>query len=859
MAETALPQQPASELKPERSPLRPWVRVARYITIRTIVLFLLLTVGVYVAVVVANLGGYVDEIYRDRISNAVMGAARGMGTMPAAEREAALEQLEAQLTEAYGLNQPFLLRCVRWLYAGLTLDLITPAIRAAFPNTLLLVSTSYLLLFFVATSLALYLSRRYGSLLDRLVTALSPLSAAPSWVHGIILVAIFAVELHVLPFNGMFDSYPPASPIAYVFVILRHMVLPVTAILLSALFQCVYAWRTFFLIHSSEDYVELARAKGLPDRMLERRYILRPALPYFVTSFALLLVSFWQESIALEYFFSWPGIGRLYIRSTMTYTYSSENIVGILTVFAYVLAITVFVLDIAYALLDPRVRIGGEGIVRPSVRRERGWRHRFDQAAVLRSHPVLPSTTTDKGSSRMAAPVGRRPRGDHWLIRSLREIVRFPSAMLGITMILALVGVSIYTVIALPYDQAVQLWKSSAWRLNPRGAQPAWVNWFRRDKLPETFILSTEHGTASKETARITDEMSVITVSAPLDYTYGDFPQDIMISMTARYDEKLPLAHLYWETPDGRQISLGAMQLTSAQTVVLSQDDRLARKLNRTAIQELFLDPTAPSPVPLQGHYRLLVKTYVFEPDSDIELQAVIYGKVFGLAGTDINRRDLMIAMLWGMPVALGLGLLGAVSSTLIAITVAAVGVWFGGWVDRIIQWVSEVNMLLPVLPLAIMVYFRYTKDIWAILAVIIILSSFGRALKNLRAALLQVRELPYIQAAQSYGAGNLRIILRYLIPRVIPVLVPQLVIMIPGFVFLEATLAIVGVSDLNLPTWGKVIYDALTSGAVQDHYYLVLEPIALLMLTGLAFAMLGYSLDRVFNPRLRSMRVGRE
>jgi peptide/nickel transport system permease protein len=190
---------------------------------------------------------------------------------------------------------------------------------------------------------------------------------------------------------------------------------------------------------------------------------------------------------------------------------------------------------------------------------------------------------------------------------------------------------------------------------------------------------------------------------------------------------------------------------------------------------------------------------------------------------------------------------------------VAAVGVWFGGRVDRVIQWLSEVNMLLPILPLAIMVYFTSTKSIWAILAVIVVLSSFGRSLKNLRAALLQVREQPYVEAAQSYGAGNARIILRYLVPRVIPVLVPQLVIMIPGFVFLEATLAIVGVRDLYLPTWGKTIHDALMSGVLHSHYYWVLEPIALLMLTGLAFAMLGYSLDRVFNPRLRSMRVGRE
>jgi peptide/nickel transport system permease protein len=660
----------------------------------------------------------------------------------------------------------------------------------------------------------------------------------------------------------MYDALPPEIIGEYIFVVLKHMVLPVAAILLSVFFQCVYAWRTFFLIHSSEDYVELAKAKGLPERMLERRYILRPALPYFVTSFTLLLVSFWQESIALEYFFDWPGIGQLYIRSMQGHSYDVNNIVGILVVFAYVLALTVFVLDILYAVLDPRVRLGGNGIVaRVAGRKRRGWRFWASRSSESVSRHVPPRATKGEKRADVASVVTRRQvRRRTGLVEALREVARYPSAIVGLLIILALVGVSIYTVVALPYEETVERWVTGPWRQNPRGVLPVWANWFRRDKLPETMILGSEQGTATKEYAVITDEMSVITISMPIDYAYGAFPQDMLISITAAYDEKLPLAYLYWDTPDGREIALTNIQLISDQTYVVGQDEVLQRQLDTEHLMEgLFADPTAQALEPLQGDYTLRIKTFVFEPDSDVDAQMVLYGQVFGWAGTDIQRRDLMVPLLWGTPVALGLGLLGAVCSTLIAMFVAAVGVWFGGWVDRLIQWLSEVNMLLPILPLAIMVYFTYTKNIWAILAVIVVLSSFGRALKNLRAALLQVREQPYVEAAQSYGAGNARIILRYLVPRVIPVLVPQLVIMVPGFVFLEATLAIVGVRDLYLPTWGKTIHDALTSGVLQTHYYWVLEPIALLLLTGLAFAMLGYSLDRVFNPRLRSMRIGRE
>jgi peptide/nickel transport system permease protein len=92
------------------------------------------------------------------------------------------------------------------------------------------------------------------------------------------------------------------------------------------------------------------------------------------------------------------------------------------------------------------------------------------------------------------------------------------------------------------------------------------------------------------------------------------------------------------------------------------------------------------------------------------------------------------------------------------------------------------------------------------------------------------------------------------MIPRILPILLPQLVIMVPGFVFYEATLAYLGLSDPHLPTWGKVVHDALTNGAYLGHYYWILEPIGLLLVTGLSFALFGFALDRIINPRLREI-----
>jgi len=85
--------------------------------------------------------------------------------------------------------------------------------------------------------------------------------------------------------------------------------------------------------------------------------------------------------------------------------------------------------------------------------------------------------------------------------------------------------------------------------------------------------------------------------------------------------------------------------------------------------------------------------------------------------------------------------------------------------------------------------------------------------------------------------------------------LIPGLVSSVPTYVFLEASLAVLGLGDPVLPTWGKIIDDAWVNGALyKGYYYWILEPAALLMVTGLAFALLGFALDRVFNPRLRGM-----
>lgn len=448
------------------------------------------------------------------------------------------------------------------------------------------------------------------------------------------------------------------------------------------------------------------------------------------------------------------------------------------------------------------------------------------------------------------------------LRKAWRDLAQYPSAVAGLAIIAALVGLSLYTLITIPYAEAIRLWRGGedVWYENPKNAQPVWTNWLPGPDQPETRVLKSADGTAVK-TSRVVSGTTDIAITFAFDYTADGFPQELAVYFTSRFAAKQPYVSLTWHTPDGRAIRLGDFSIRPSQTYRLSQDEKLTRRLHGLPAERgLFAAPAEAGAeraalTPLTGRYELRVSGLTFEADSDLDAEFVLYGQVHGLAGTDHRRRDLMVALLWGTPIALAFGLLAALGTTVITVIIAAVGAWFGGWVDGLIQRLTEVNLILPFLPILIMVGTLYNRSLWLMLGVSILLSIFGGAIKGYRAIFLQVKEAPYLEAARAYGAGSGRIIFLYLIPRIVPILIPQLVSVIPTFVFLEASLAVLGLGDPVLPTWGKLIDDARANGALfQGQYYWVLEPSALLMLTGLAFAMVGFALDRVFNPKLRGL-----
>jgi peptide/nickel transport system permease protein len=348
------------------------VKIIQFTAKRLFWLFFTVVMGTYLAILIANGGGKMDVVRKTqcleesmlRCSNDAIHNHR-----TPEERQLCTDAQVAQCHVRLGLDQPFIERSFYHLLTALTLDLgraeklhsdsgskqVRNILIERLPSTLLLSGTASLLLFFISIQAALYLSRHYDSFLDKTVVALAPTSIAPAWLYGIFLLLIFAGQFSILPWGGMVDNPPPLGWLAYSISIATHLLLPIAAIISASIFFSIYAWRTFFLIYSSEDYVEMAKAKGLPNSLIQQRYILRPALPPIITDFSFMLISLWEGSMVLETVFNWPGLGRLLFQAIGNV--DIPVIIGTVVIYGYLLAFTTFFLDIVYAMVDPRVRI----------------------------------------------------------------------------------------------------------------------------------------------------------------------------------------------------------------------------------------------------------------------------------------------------------------------------------------------------------------------------------------------------------------------------------------------------------------------------------------------------------------------
>jgi len=270
------------------------------------------------------------------------------------------------LRQRWGLDQSVFTRLASYLWALLHLDLgqsvafsrpIRDVILERLPNTLLLMGSATALSFGLGSALGIVAGAKPGSFRDRFLSVVSlALYAVPSFWLGLVLIVIFAVRLRWLPIGGIETIASANTGVAHAADIGAHLVLPVAA--LGFIYLALYlrmmragmaeAWRM--------DFILAARARGLSRRRIVVAHVARNALLPLITMLGLQSAEMLGGSVVIESVFSVPGLGRL-AQEAVT-ARDTPLLLGIILASAVMVVLVNLAVDIAYALLDPRVGAG---------------------------------------------------------------------------------------------------------------------------------------------------------------------------------------------------------------------------------------------------------------------------------------------------------------------------------------------------------------------------------------------------------------------------------------------------------------------------------------------------------------------
>lgn len=346
--------------------------VWKHLAKRGVFLVVTLILAIYLVVLIANAGGKVDEILiaQIRINTAQQLAGdENFQKLNATEQQQILEQTIALRLHARGLDRPFAEKSLGFTLDALTLNLghamflrsnagsnnIADIILERLPITVLLFTTGSIVSAVIGIVLGLKMARRAMKPFDRGMTVFSlSTTVVPPWIFAILFLLLLAFQIRLFPARGFVDTPPPKDGLAYAASVLYHLALPLGVWVLSNFGGWAYTTRNLVLQVMDEDFVMAARAKGLPERIVQGRYVFRAASPPIVTSLALTLIASWTGAIITETVFQWPGLGLLFIQAVQAF--DATIVIGLTAVYAILLVATVFILDLVYSLLDPRIR-----------------------------------------------------------------------------------------------------------------------------------------------------------------------------------------------------------------------------------------------------------------------------------------------------------------------------------------------------------------------------------------------------------------------------------------------------------------------------------------------------------------------
>ncbi|MGD1835554.1 MAG: ABC transporter permease [Nitrososphaeraceae archaeon] len=466
----------------------------------------------------------------------------------------------------------------------------------------------------------------------------------------------------------------------------------------------------------------------------------------------------------------------------------------------------------------------------------------------------------------------------------LTEFKNNTSGIIGSIILFFLILLTIYAFVAIPSDSIKEWNNPSFWINNPKGAAPMWSNLIYGNKVPEHIILSYDKDSLNISETDIDNfnnyvtsnteylnNMKVINHDYHVNYNFDEPPTDIMFSYSLEIGEIPSAIEIKVSRPDGTKFILYFDSISSSLTEtnnllkigrIFSTDSQFSNQLKKQESQFQYpADFSNPvtlvfsnlnNTTILKGEYIFTIKFYLFKESDSVKNSAFILGgKTFGLLGTDEMRRDLIIGLIGGTPWALFIGLSVSIVSIFIGLLYGVIAGYKGKRLDEGMMRINDIFYSLPTLPILIILTVFIGRSIFLIILFIIFFGWMGTA-KISRSLALQIKTFQYVESAKLIGQSDTKIIIKHIIPQLLPLTFASIALSVPGAILVEAGLSFIGLGDPSILTWGQMLHEANSAAAAsRGLWWWLIPPGVMIALTGLAFVLIGNALESIFHPKM--------